>query len=111
MDHWEQKRQEAIDQVAMLVKTYRNLKVITVVGSAKENHGNGDEAMQVGKLVGNLKFHLVTGGRGGVMQDVTVGFVNSNRDGIAIGVIPQGGTPIAPSDEKIFTRVARKIRQ
>ena len=63
------------------------LPIVGVMGSHADQHP--DRARRVGEWIANEGYHLLTGGGGGVMGEVTHAFVEvSDRRGQALGVIP-----------------------
>jgi len=65
----------------------RALPVVGVLGSGRERHES--LALPLGRMLGELGCHLLTGGGGGVMEAVAEGFVAvEGRKGVSIGVLP-----------------------
>jgi len=88
-DSWAEKQERAFKDVKSKLENGR--LTVTVIGWAKEKHGNEEGARAVGALVARLGFNLVTGGRNGVMADVSRGFVAAGSyGGVVIGVLPEG---------------------
>jgi uncharacterized protein (TIGR00725 family) len=66
------------------------LPIIAVIGSGDPQHGNPELAEEVGRIVAEMGFHLLTGGGLGVMQDACRGFASvADRRGVSIGIIPR----------------------
>lgn len=68
------------------------MKIVAVVG----DHANGypDLTKPLGEWLAAKSVHLLTGGRGGVMESVSKAFVETpGRWGISIGVMPAGASP------------------
>jgi uncharacterized protein (TIGR00725 family) len=85
--------------------------IVAVVGSAKDDV-DPKLSEWVGSAVAESGFYLLTGGRGGVMRDVTRGFLNSpahsSRErprGRAIAVLPQDkeGNGLLPPEYVVQT--------
>ena len=76
----------------------KRLRVVGVMGSGTEPHA--DRAHALGRWLGSLPVHLLTGGGGGVMAAVSRAFHEApRRRGSVIGVLPAapgGGPPGAP---------------
>jgi uncharacterized protein (TIGR00725 family) len=79
------------------VEPASRLPVVTVIGSGDPRHGNTELAEAVGRLVGEMGFHLLTGGGLGVMRDACRGFAAvAGRKGVSIGVVPRSLDGDAP---------------
>ncbi|HEY7215701.1 MAG TPA: hypothetical protein VIC28_13805 [Thermoanaerobaculia bacterium] len=94
------------------------IPIVTVIGSGNPEHGHGDLAAAVGRLVAEMGFHLLTGGGLGVMEDACRGFASvAGRRGVAIGVIPRSpegeepksGYPNPWVEIPIFTHLAGRL--
>ena len=66
------------------------IPIVTVIGSGDPEHGHGELAAAVGRLIAEMGFHLLTGGGFGVMSDACRGFASvAGRRGVSIGIIPR----------------------
>ncbi len=69
------------------------LPIVAIIGSGDPDHGNPELAAAVGRLIGEMGFHLLTGGGRGVMADACRGFTSvPERAGFALGIIPRSLT-------------------
>ena len=65
----------------------RRLPIVGVMGSGTEAHE--ERALPLGRWLGTLPVHLLTGGGGGVMSSVSRAFSEVRpREGLVIGVLP-----------------------
>ena len=70
----------------------RRLPIIGVMGSSQED--SAELAGPLGLLIARLGCHLLTGGRGGVMEAVSRAFCSvKDRDGCTLGILPEGSPP------------------
>lgn len=77
------------------METFRR-KIVGVVGSSAQSIPRGDEvlAYRLGAWIARSQHHLLTGGGPGVMAAASQGFCSvSSRQGLSIGVIPEGKLP------------------
>jgi uncharacterized protein (TIGR00725 family) len=93
------------EAVAQVLEHRRDRPIVAVSGSGKP-HPYADEAKELGELLGKLNFTMTNGGLGGVMSDVTEGFLNSRGSGSAIRIIPKGKDDEA---KKVGDRFPRAI--
>ena len=83
----------------------RRLPIVGVMGSSQED--SAELARPLGLLIARLGCHLLTGGRGGVMEAVSRAFCSVNdRHGSALGILPEGSIPNPFVEIPIFTQLS-----
>ncbi len=82
----------------------RRLPIIGVMGSSQED--SAELAGPLGLLIARLGCHLLTGGRGGVMEAVSRAFCSvKDRRGSTLGILPEGSPPNPFVEIPIFTQL------
>jgi len=81
------------------------LPIVGVMGSGTDEHS--DLAEPLGERIASMGCHLLTGGRGGVMEAVGRGFCRvADRAGCSIGVLPDGTRPNPFVEIPIYTQLS-----
>jgi uncharacterized protein (TIGR00725 family) len=62
------------------------MKIVGVIGGSKIPKGVYELAFRMGKLIGEKKYTLITGGLGGVMEAASKGA--KEKGGLVIGILP-----------------------
>ena len=83
----------------------KRLPIVGVMGSAQEAYR--DLAEPLGRLIAGLGYHLLTGGRTGVMESVSRAFCSvENRPGRSIGILPDGADANPFVEVPIYTQLS-----
>jgi uncharacterized protein (TIGR00725 family) len=71
--------------------------IVAVIGASRAASSTLDIAEEVGRLIGLERWHLLTGGGGGVMEAACRDFqsVKGGESGMAIGILPSDDTAFA----------------
>src|SRR5690349_963668 len=97
---YEREQVRVVQEALQVIRTQFNpdhatdhAPVALVIGSALSS-SRATEARQLGNQLATNGWVLVTGGRGGVMQQVTEGYMCSPKRRLALGIIPQDKKPV-----------------